>query len=736
MPPYWLVALFVVVSGFCSLVYQVVWERTLRGTFGGDSISSAVVTGTFLLGLGIGAVVFGRWHRRAFALFAAVELAIGAYAIASYHGLAPLARVLGGLFGGSAFDAAGVRPSLVVACILFLLPPCILIGGTTPLMFNCFVAPGRYPSGTVGRLYGLNTAGAALGVLAVPFAFLNHLSLPVTLLVVGAGNLALGIGIWLAGRRPIEPPAEEEAPPSKTGPAAAWLVLAFVSGLVSLGFEVSLFRAFFTLNPSSPYNFPAVLIPFLLAIALGSALLTRSADPAPERALRRLGWLFVGAAAGMLLGIVLTSALTLGGFLRVTRPYGKLPVLLLYGALLAVPLPFLLGGVLPGLFRLASPTGRSLPARTGLLYLANSVGAFGGALLVQFLGFPVLGTRGVVLLLALAAAGAGAWCLLKSDAGRGRTLAYGLVTPAIALLALLVPASVWDIYTFGLTGAHVEQVEGMSGVAVIRWQPDGGRVFVNGQYMSALPDDPRHVQLVSFALALPHRETILVLGLGGGGMVRELVRDPAIQRVDVVDWSHELPRLLESPRARPLLDGALHDPKVRLCRCDARVVVSLLEAGAYDVVIDNLAEASWVGASGIKSEAYFRQVRRVLKPAGILVYKANYATAREAILAGLAATFRVVREHPRGIVLAADDPIAIDPARVDEVLAWRGPVIGATTPYADWLVGAMRPISRADLDGVAPIRDDLLIYEYTLDPLGRLWGAGPSRGRGSHAPAS
>ena len=52
-PPLWIVGLLVAVSGFCSLVYQVVWERTVRGTFGGDSISSAIVTGTFLLGLGI-----------------------------------------------------------------------------------------------------------------------------------------------------------------------------------------------------------------------------------------------------------------------------------------------------------------------------------------------------------------------------------------------------------------------------------------------------------------------------------------------------------------------------------------------------------------------------------------------------------------------------------------------------------------------------------------------------------
>jgi spermidine synthase len=357
-------------------------------------------------------------------------------------------------------------------------------------------------------------------------------------------------------------------------------------------------------------------------------------------------------------------------------------------------------------------------------------------MLVQFYGFPVLGTRGVVITLALTGAAAGAWCLLRSDPDRRRTLAYGTVTPAVALLALLVPASVWDVYTFGLTGAAVDGVEGVSGVAVIRWQPEMGRVYVNGYYMSALPDDLRHVQLVSFALALPRRDSVLVLGLGGGGMVRELVRDPAIRRVDVVDWSHELPPLLDRPRAQALLQGALHDPKVRICRCDARVVVSVHEAGTYDVIIDNLAQANWVGASGIKSEAYFRQVRRVLKPDGVFVYKGNYATARAAILAGLTATFPVVREHPREVVLAANRPIAIDPARAEEVLSWRGPLIKASVPHADWLIGGLRPITRNDLDGVEPIRDDLLIYEYTLDPLRALWSGGQSRDPGAARPAS
>ena len=82
-------------AGFCSLVYQVVWERLLKYNFGGDSISAAIVTATFLFGLGMGAVMFGRWRPRPFTVFALVELVLGAYVIASYHVLAPLATVLG-----------------------------------------------------------------------------------------------------------------------------------------------------------------------------------------------------------------------------------------------------------------------------------------------------------------------------------------------------------------------------------------------------------------------------------------------------------------------------------------------------------------------------------------------------------------------------------------------------------------------------------------------------------------
>ena len=190
----------VTTSGFFSLVYQVVWERTLKYNFGGDTVSAAIVTGTFLLGLGIGAFIFGKWRRHPFRVYALVEINIGAYAIISYYILAPLAILLGRFFNYSLSDITGLRYAVIAGCILFLLVPCIFMGGTLPLMFNCFIRSSTYKNKTVGMIYGLNTLGASLGILAAPFVFFNHIALPSTLLIVGAGNILLGTSIGLYGR--------------------------------------------------------------------------------------------------------------------------------------------------------------------------------------------------------------------------------------------------------------------------------------------------------------------------------------------------------------------------------------------------------------------------------------------------------------------------------------------------------------------------------------------------------
>jgi SAM-dependent methyltransferase len=201
-------------------------------------------------------------------------------------------------------------------------------------------------------------------------------------------------------------------------------------------------------------------------------------------------------------------------------------------------------------------------------------------------------------------------------------------------------------------------------------------------------------------------------------MVRDLVQDSAIRHLTVVDWSHELPRLLDSPRARAALADALRDPRVSLCRCDARVAVRAHAPASFDVAIDNLTVGHWVGATSVKSATYFAHVRRLLGPDGVFVYHGNWGGARRAILAGLAQTFRYVHLHAGSdiveeVVLASDSPVSLDRDHVGRVLArlpagMRGP---------DDLIGRLIPVTRAELGRAMPVRDDLLVYEYHLDPM-------------------
>lgn len=734
-----IVGTFVAFSGFCSLVYQVTWERTLKYNFGGDSISSAIVTATFLLGLGIGAFIFGKWRKNAFNIYALVEMSIGTYAIISYYLLAPLAIILGQLFSYSISDTDGLRYIVVVACVLFLLPPCILMGGTLPLMFNCFIRPSSYQNKTVGMIYGLNTAGAAIGILAVPFLFLNHISIPSTLLIVGTGNIFLGIGVWLYGRtfasgemNDISEAQETVRETDNRLSLPPLLLLSFSSGFITLSFEISLFRTIGLITKMSPYTFPLVLMPFLLALALGSILFTRFKEYSITRALNRIGMLFTLAAFGMLVGVLLRYLLDFDSFsVRDLFFQGHLIFPLL---LLIVPVPFLQGGVFPLLLRLASSQGKELPSRTGKIYLSNSVGSFLGAMLAQFYGFPQLGTKGLIISLFLIGMMTGVLCLVWTvdrvkkvpPVAPSFQPKYLVTSTALALVfvPLLIPTAMWDIYTFGDTGPNIDAVEGVSGIATITWKQDHskGRVSVNGQLMSIIPDHPKHTGMISIAQSMPNRENVLVLGLGGGTMIRELVNDAAVKRIDVVDWSHELPQVLESPASQKILENALHHPKVRLYGADARVAASLYDDHLFDVVIDNLAIFGWVGSTSIKSVTYFREISRILKPTGAFVFAPNYpdpppSFARESVLVALLENFQYVQEHYEfeKIIIASSLPVEIDHQQAEAVLANHREILDLSEPYADWILEGFKPISASNLpDNTPPIVDELLIYEYTL----------------------
>ncbi|MBL8695157.1 MAG: hypothetical protein JNJ88_13765 [Planctomycetes bacterium] len=747
-------------SGFCSLVYQVVWDRSVRTNFGGDNVSSAIVTGTFLLGLGLGAVLFGRTWRRPFHVYSAVEAAIGIYAIISHFVLGSLARILARVASTSIESVESLRVPLVGACILFLLPPCILMGGTLPLMFRCFVNQGTYRSKTLGWLYGFNTLGAAAGTVAAPIYLLSQFTVPATLQILGAGNLVLAACIFLCSKfMPSEQNGEEDAasaPASvnaakdavgqapgsvESGSAAPSLslqsvrIIAFLTGFVSLAYEVALLRHVFVMNPNSPYNFPLVLAPFLVAIALGSAVFTRLRNEQPRSILLRISILSVLSAAAVIVPPAMAADYLECDPVFVNPEHITTDIR--YVASLAMPLPLFLSGIFPLLVRLAASRLEMLPKQTGSVYIANSAGAFLGALLAQFLGFRLLGMGGVLLSLA-------AICLLVSvwavgAVHRRAQLAVGAAAAlSLGAVIFLPRARLENKFTYGrpyithrdqagrrFPDEWLDLLQGTTGVSTLRWGPGGrlAEVYVNGMYMSALPDHPDHVALAGFVLSFPRPESILVLGLGGGGMVREILKDPRVKRVEVVDWSHELPAILELPRPKAVLENCLKDPRVRIWRADARVAVGLYPPDSFDVVLDNLTIPEWTGSTAIRSVEYFSEVRTLLKKNGMYISNNHgYDDSRMSIRKSLLMTFANLWAHPRSILVASDGDPGFTAELSQAAFAPRAAQLQLTGPSLSFYVmEALKPVQRDELTEFEPIRDDLLVHEYRHRSLAAFW---------------
>ena len=94
--------LFFLVSGFCSILYELIWLRLAMAQFSVTTAFVSIVLSMFMAGLGIGSVVAGTWIRRhgeeirfpPLRLYALTELLIGVSALAVPMELAWGHRVL------------------------------------------------------------------------------------------------------------------------------------------------------------------------------------------------------------------------------------------------------------------------------------------------------------------------------------------------------------------------------------------------------------------------------------------------------------------------------------------------------------------------------------------------------------------------------------------------------------------------------------------------------------------
>ena len=660
-------------SGATGLVYEVLWIRMLGLVFGHTVFAVTTVLTAFMAGLGLGSWVFGRLadrQSRPLRLYGVLEIGIGLFCLA-VPVLLPLVetiyRALARAFGLSFLAFSLAQFVLVLA---LLLPPTTLMGATLPLLSRLFATDAGTLGRRVGFLYSLNTLGAVVGTALAGYVLLPGLGMRATLTLAAAVNLVVGVTIVLldALRSPggAEEPAPAAPPADERAIGAALLVAGglAVAGAASMIYEVAWTRALSLVIGSSTYAFTAMLLAFLLGLALGSAIFSRLLGARPV-GLATFGLLQLGAGAAALgilpaferLPDLVVRALAVSlapGFVVVVQ------VLVAVGAMLAPTL--LLGAGFPCAVQAAARGLARVGLDVGRLYAANTLGAIVGTVIAGFALMPWLGAYGCVKVAIAVNLVVGTVLVVAARETWGRWQPLAAVALAVVILVGLVGLPAWNPAVM-VAGAAVyprqyQRFAGQGGIA--RAMAESALVFyrdgltatvsvhregpltslrVNGKTDASTGID-MHMQLMLAHLPLlahPPARSVLIVGLGSGVTAGAAAAHPGVERVDVVEIE---PAMVQAAGffARESRE-ALRDARVHLAIGDARNVL-LASDRRWDVIISEPSNP-WIGGMAtLFTEEFYALARSRLAPGGVMAQWVDGYTLRPEDLKMVVKTFR------------------------------------------------------------------------------------------------
>lgn len=803
-------------SGLSGLIYQVIWVRVFGNVFGNTIYSASLVVAVFMLGLGVGSYMAGAWADRRYATrpesllraYGYFELGIAVLGLVISAVLPSLDRLSAVVSfytreasGWYVLSTTSYLARAAIAVVL-LTPITLLMGGTLTLLIRHLVRNDFEVGGwRIAVLFAVNTAGAALGCFLTDFALVPATGLLGTQLVAVFFNVVAALGaLYLASRpagdvrdgarfhraksRPIRDGRHGTVLPLQTdqsGPAVALTSLALaMTGFAYMGMEIVWFRHFTVMLGAFRAVFALLLTVILIGIGVGSFLggiiCRRAFRPIPS--LLVVQALFVVSA---LFGLAIADARSLdrtvstdlafwtaaGGAVNATQG-GESSFLRTLTELWFNARPILLEVAVPALLMgFSFPLGNaviqraepSVGRRAGLLYLANTAGAVGGALACGFLLLPMFGIQGSVTVLTLAAGLALVpLCFLSARdtsllAGAGlagsRLVAGASVLATIGALALwlLLPSDYVNTRALAYSGGDerlITRTEGLTEIVAVTEAPGKGRtLYTNGHPMSSTRRlAQRYMRALAHIplLCIDNPQTVLVIGFGVGNTTHAATLHPSIRRVEVADLSREI--LTHSRYFSDVNRDVLTDPRVVVYVNDGRHHLQMQAPASYDLITLEPPPVGYAGVASLYSREFYELARTRLEPKGyVSQWLPVYQMPTRTTLAMIRAFVDV---FPQAVLLSGaeadlllvgtkDSHIEIDPVRLEAALS-SAPAVRADLQRVD--LGSVREIVGAFLGSAGtlaeatrdspPVTDDRPIQEYGVMSLLNFGAAVPA----------
>ena len=703
---------FFFISGFCSLLYELIWLRLSMAQFGVTTALTSIVLSVFMAGLGVGSWSAGVLLRRhgdglkfpPLRLYALLELLIGFSALA-----VPAELVWGHRFMARLADQAPLSSSadyLVAGLWLAVtvIPWCACMGATIPVaMFAIRRLAGKDAVRSFSFLYLANVLGAVVGSF-LPLLLIEPLGFHGTLRIGALLNLLIAGGAFLlslSSRSNQALVASETAPVNYAANANfGVLVLLFTTGLATMGMELVWIRLFTPYVGPVVYSFGMIMVAYLLATFAGSQVYRYWSRESRQESL--LTWISLAPL----------------GLLPLLTADSRIPLHLVARVFLGVmPFAGMIGFLTPMLVERWSGGD---PDRTGRAYAVNIVGCILGPLVCGFILLPSIGERLAMMLLSLP------WFVMAFRRGTAPKIRR---VQRVAAYSLVVLALFFFFYTKDYeTQFPVRSVLRDSTATVIAiGTGNERRLLVNGQGMTVLTPITKmmaHATLASLDHP-PHNALIICFGMGTTfrSVMSWGISGTAVELVPSV------PKLFTYYHPDGAAVAAL--PQGHIVIDDGRRFLERSPEKFDVIILDPPPPVVTAGSSLLYSQDFYAVAKQRLEPGGILqqwLPEADNAT-QSAVAQAVRNSFPYVRVF-QGIegwgwhFLASERPI---PGRTAAELVARMPA-SAVRDMMEWGPGktpeeqvnllVLHPSSLSAVIALSPstvaLQDDRPINEYFL----------------------
>jgi spermidine synthase len=591
------------ISGFCGLLYQVIWLRLAFTEFGVITPVISVVLSVFMFGLAIGSWATGKFvgpltaklKLNPIVLYGVAEMLIGVGAFVVPELFKISSQTL--LHSGEMDSVQYLLNSaiLIMTCIL---PWCFLMGTTFPLMIDFIKIKNAKDTSSFSYLYLANVIGAMCGTIFTALVFVETFGFKGSLLVGATGNFVIGfLSFWLAFKtRSIQNKNQEmqnnndfhstvDYQPKKRGLIFGIL---FTTGFCSMAMEVVWTRALTPITQTTIYAFAFLLAIYLCATWVGSYYYRKH-----------------------LVLLKLKSITTVVCLLSITALFpliftdSRIKPNILHILVSLFPFCALLGYLTP---QLIDRYSNGFAKYVGSSYGINILGCILGPLCAGYVLLPFMGVKWSLLLLALPLF---VFAVYLSWKEKSKFYRVKFIVPTIAFLVMALFAKTYEDRAIG---SHDEVRRDTTATVISTGEGMEKRLLVNGIGITIMTPITKIMAHLPLSMLKEKPDSALVICFGMGTTFRSLV-----------SWGIDVTAVELVPSVKEAFGYYFSDAAQVMSRENVRVVVDdgrrflRRTKKKYDLItLDPPPPLEAAGSSLLYSRQFYDEVKNSLKPKGIL----------------------------------------------------------------------------------------------------------------------